>query len=229
MAELGPGDTIGVGLAALLSGVRSYVGLDLPPYAGSSDPAPIFDQLRATAQGAREPARKIAIGESEVERIRVDLRRGVNRGDTIRYEAPWTPSSVRKKSLDLVVSMGVLQSVDRLEEAYATTLQWLRPGGFASHWIALSACHLSPYWNGHWAYSDRQWNLVRGRREFTLNRRPLSSHLRIAAEAGFETLVADAIAGTDGLPREALAPGFRDMDPLDLSTRGVLLVLRRPA
>ena len=228
MAELGPGDTVGLGLAALLSGVRSYVGLDLVPYAASKDPLPLFDKLCSIAAGAEDPDQRIAVSDTDVQRLRGELQRGVNRGDVLRYEAPWTCSSVATESLDLVLSMGALQSVDRLEEAYEAMFRWLRPGGFASHWIGLSAGHLSPYWNGHWAYSDLEWSLVRGKREFTVNRTPLSGHVRMAGRTGFDILVTDLIAGTDGLPREELAPGFRDMDPLDAGTRSTLLVMRRP-
>jgi hypothetical protein len=229
MAELGPGDTIGVGLAALLSGVRSYVGLDLVPYAENSDAVRTFDELCSIAAGETDPARRIVVSQSEITRIRDDLQRGVNRSETIRYEAPWTPSSIQKESVDLVLSTVVLESVDRLEEVYDAMFQWLRPGGFACHFIALSAWHFSPYWNGHWAYSELEWRLVRGRREFTLNRKPLSGHLRIANEAGFENLAMNLMRGTDGLPLTALAPAFREMDSVDAGTRGALVVMRRPA
>src|SRR5215468_386190 len=39
MVELGPGDTIGVGLTALLYGVRLYTGLDAVPYPRSFNSA----------------------------------------------------------------------------------------------------------------------------------------------------------------------------------------------
>lgn len=229
MAELGPGDTIGLGLAALLSGVGQFIGLDLVPYAQGSDPVQIFDELCRIAADAEDPSRRLALSQSEIQRLRTDLQRGINNTETIRYQAPWSVSSIRKESLDLVLSMGVLQSVDQLEETYETMFEWLRPGGFASHWIAFSACHLSPYWNGHWAYSELEWNLVRGKREFLLNREPLSTHLRISKSTGFEILSMTPMAGVDGLPQEALAAGFRNLDPLDSRTCGAQVVLRKPA
>jgi hypothetical protein len=62
-----------------------------------------------------------------------------------------------------------------------------------------------------------------------LNRKPLSGHLRIANEAGFENLAMNLMRGTDGLPLTALAPAFREMDSVDAGTRGALVVMRRPA
>src|SRR5262245_49747377 len=45
VGELGPGDSIGIGLAALLSGAQSYVGLDVVPFSAKSDVFRIFDEL----------------------------------------------------------------------------------------------------------------------------------------------------------------------------------------
>ena len=45
VAELGPGDSIGIGLAALLSGATHYVGLDTYPYAGGTANLAIFEEL----------------------------------------------------------------------------------------------------------------------------------------------------------------------------------------
>ncbi len=45
VAELGPGDSIGVGLAALLTGASKYYALDLKKYANTKRNLEIFDQL----------------------------------------------------------------------------------------------------------------------------------------------------------------------------------------
>ena len=100
-------------------------------------------------------------------KLRSDIRAGVNSTHTLRYQAPWTsPRIIPESSLDLVFSEGVLQCIDDLEGAYRAMFGWLKPGGFSSHAVGLSGAYLSPYWNGHWAYSDWQWRLVRGGRPF---------------------------------------------------------------
>src|SRR5215470_58366 len=45
VGELGPGDSIGTGLAALLSGAASYVGLDVMPFSAKANLQEIFDEL----------------------------------------------------------------------------------------------------------------------------------------------------------------------------------------
>ena len=93
---------------------------------------------------------------------------------------------VAEASLDLIFSQAVLEHVDGLEETYRAMFAWLKPGGYASHVIDFTAHGRSPFWNGHWAYSDWEWELVRGKREFLLNREPLSTHLALVRNVGFE-------------------------------------------
>src|SRR5688500_12129197 len=45
VGELGPGDSIGTGLAALLSGADRYVGLDVVPFSAKADLGKIFSEL----------------------------------------------------------------------------------------------------------------------------------------------------------------------------------------
>src|SRR5262245_46164212 len=105
---------------------------------------------------------------------------------------------------------------------------WLRPGGYASHIIDFGAHHISPLWNGHWAYSDREWRLVRGQREFLLNREPLSTHLTLARRVGFDILLVHREENDKGLAAPALSRRFRHLDLEDLRTRVAMLILRRP-
>jgi hypothetical protein len=248
IGELGPGDSLGVGLSALLAGAATYVGLDLLPFSSKADSVAMLDEL-AQLFSRREqipehefptlrpklhqqtfPDRAIdwtSVAE-RVKRIRTELRAGVNSGPMVQYRAPWTSHHVSNGSLDLVLSQAVLQHVDPLEQTYRNVFAWLKPGGYTSHAVSCAGLYLSPFWNGHWAYSDRQWQLVRGKREFLLNREPLSTHLRLAQQVGFQVLHAGKEYGEDGLPAHDLASRFQSLDPEDRRTRFVMLVLQKP-
>jgi hypothetical protein len=146
----------------------------------------------------------------------------------IRYRAPWTSAAdIPPHSLDLVFSQAVLEYAESLDETYRATSLWLKPGGLASHVIDFSAHGLSPFWNGHWAYSDAQWWVVRGRREVFLNREPISSHLQSARRCGFETLLLEKDRRFDGLNQSQLSAAYRSMNAEDVQTRGVTIILRK--
>jgi len=250
VGELGPGDSLGAGLAALLSGAGYYVGLDLLPFFRNGDLRAMFDELvamyareepipaddefpmvRPKMQSYRYPsdAAEQAGFDHRVTSIRRDLDVPVNSGSTLSYHAPWMSDHVARGSLDLVFSQSVLQYVEPLDAVYREIFHWLKPGGYSSHAIGLSATYLSPFWNGHWAYSDWEWRLARGRREYVLNREPLSRHLSCARDAGFSVLSAGKEYGQGGLASRQLSPRYRSLDAEDQRTRFVMLILQKPA
>src|SRR5713226_2093634 len=249
IGEFGPGDSVGTGLAALLSGAEHYVGLDLLPLSARANLGSILDEL------VRLYSRKEPIPDSSefprmrpqlesyqfpdhaidwtgfrerVERIRGEIVRGLGHGPMVTYRAPWISiTEVAPNSLDLFFSQAVLEYAVPLEDAYRAMSTWLKPGGYSSHTINFSATYLSPFWNGHWAYSDWEWRLARGRREVFLNREPLNAHLGYARGFGFEVLLLNRDYSSSGLKVEELSPRFRTLNSEDLRTRGVMLVLRK--
>ena len=239
IGELGPGDSIGAGLAALLSGGESYIGLDAINYFANVDLAAMLSELVVMVSNKEpihqgEPFPDDAIHwpgfEERGVRLREAVRAGVNQSSLLRYQAPWTsPDVIQGHSLDLVFSEGVLQCIDELDQAYQAMFEWLKPGGYGSHAIGLSAATLSPYWNGHWAYSDWEWRVVRGARPFLLNREPLSTHLRCAERAGFQILSVARRYYDGGLDASQLAPRFRALDPEDRRTSRAIVILRKPS
>ncbi len=250
IGELGPGDSLGIGLAALLSGAGRYVGLDIVPYSAKADLNKMLDELlRMYRQEEQVPDDKefpsvrplidsYAFPRHVVDQRNVtakadeicdQLRSGLNSGSLLGYRVPWISlPKIDEASLDLIFSQAVLEHVDSLEETYRAMFTWLKPGGYASHVIDFKAHGRSPFWNGHWAYSDWQWNLVRGKREFLLNREPLSTHLRLAKNVGFEILLAQREQAPHRLESPALASRFQKMDATDALTSGVSLVLQKP-
>ena len=250
VGELGPGDSIGVGLAALLSGAARYIGLDFIPYSAKADLEKMFDELlqlysqkeqvpddaefpfvRPRMDSCEFPSHLIDWTDfsTRAEEIRNQLRDGLNSGPLLGYRAPWTSlPDIAEASLDLIFSQAVLEHVDSLDETYRAMFAWLKPGGYASHVIDFNAHGRSPFWNGHWAYSDWQWKLVRGKREFLLNREPMSTHLAYAKKVGFEVLLSRRDQTAHGLETQALSSRFRRIDAVDAQTSGVLLILQKP-
>jgi hypothetical protein len=226
-----------VGLAALLSGADRYVGLDAVPYLANvnleklfCDLTQMFSSKQLIPEYAEFPYHAIdwAHFPEKVERLRSEVSKGVNNGEIVKYQAPWNSADdIEQASLDLIFSEGVLQCIDGLEDAYRAMFLWLKPGGYSSHAIGFSAGYLSPYWNGHWAYSDWQWRVVRGRRPFLLNREPLSSHINCAKKVGFEVKSVEREYYGSGLDVDALAPEFRAFNREDLQTSRAILILRK--
>jgi SAM-dependent methyltransferase len=251
IGELGPGDSIGTGLAGLVSGAQRYVGLDAVPYSANADLRRVLREIgqlylsQAPIPGHEEfPAVRPRLSSYDFPRhlihfealsetiARIDhlLLSGLQRnGREISYHAPWNSmADVQVSSLDLIFSQGVLQCVDDLEETYNAMFAWLKPGGYCSHSVGFRATDVSRFWNGHWAYSDLEWRLVRGRREYLLNREPLSTHLQLARKAGFDVMHVDPQSGGDGLPVSKLAPRFRRLAAEDLRICGAMFILRKP-
>jgi SAM-dependent methyltransferase len=243
VAELGPGDSIGIGLSALLCGADCYYGLDALPLANLRRNLGIFDGLvelfraRAAIPGDDEypgvkpklqsydfPHGLLAFpDEQRIARIRRSIEDPVNPDSMIRYVAPWwNPEIIERGAVDMIFSQAVLEHVDDLESAYSAMRAWLAHGGWLSHQIDFRSHGTAQEWNGHWTYGDRTWRLLRGRRTFLINREPHSTHLRLLREAGF-TVVCDELAYGPSMDRRKLAARFASMSDADLTTCGAFI------
>ncbi len=249
VAELGPGDSIGVGLAALLCGAERYVALDIFPYTQHERWLAMLEDLidlfarRAPVPDDREfPSIRprlerydypqylqdgARLDAARLHQLRKDI--GASGSERVRYICPWFDAAqVRRESIDLIFSQAVMEHVTNLEEAYRASFEWLKAGGLASHIIDFRSHGVSEAWNGHWRYPQRLWRLAVARREFTMNREPLSTHLDLARRAGFEIVHCQKEVRGDGLPRQRLARPFRDLTDEDHRVSGTHLILRKP-
>lgn len=265
ICELGPGDSIGVGIAALLSGAESYLGLDWVPAFFSMNKDGIIRLIRGLAElcAARCPIP----GPDRYPRIRPELESyefptwlfsgrdsdayvrtvmgelisDVEEHDSIsriHYIAPYenVDMSPYAGSFDGFFSQAVLEHVNDIARAYGLAFELLKPGGWSWHVIDFRSHCLSAAWNGHWRYPEWLWKMALGRREFFLNRLPLSDHLDLAAQAGFRVEAAiryeagenPSLAEGPGLDPESFAYPFSRMSPADASTAAAMLVLKKP-
>lgn len=249
VAELGPGDSLGVGLAAILSGANRYVALDAKPHANPEKNLRIFEELlslfrrrepipddvefplvRPTLQDYRFPSHILSdeslssnLSEARIEETRAAIRGIPTRTIILDYRAPWTePSAVLSGSVDFLFSQAVLEHVDDLEQTYSAMRAWVKPKGFLSHSIDFTSHNVTRSWNGHWALNDPTWKMVRGTRPYFINREPLSRHLALLSKYGFALVTVDKQHAS--VPAAfRLARRFRGMDHADLTTPGVFV------
>jgi SAM-dependent methyltransferase len=253
VAELGPGDSLGTGLAALLLGADTYYAFDVVPYATNERNLQMVDELvhlfrsRAPIPADAEfPGLQPRLGsydfplrilsESRLsdalssERVSA-IRRAVKTmsptasgGIRISYRVPWDEADVIvPHSVDLVYSQAVLEHVDNLQRTYHALFQWLKPDGYMSHTVDFRSHGTAKEWNGHWAYSDLEWKVVHGRRRWLLNRKPHSAHLSFLRQSGFRIVSDLRQEDTAGLERRQLARSFRTISDEDLSTCGAFI------
>jgi SAM-dependent methyltransferase len=138
VVEFGPGDSQGIGLAALLTGARQTVGLDVGPFASPAASRAVLDGLvalfrdDAPAPGDDEfplvrprldrlprpselvdPASLAAAltpaRVADIARALADPGPAAAGDGPVAYAWPWSPASVAPGSADLVVSQAVLE------------------------------------------------------------------------------------------------------------------------
>ena len=259
VVELGPGDSIGTGFAALLTTAQHYVALDVVPHAASivhvalldeikdmlhrRDPIPDATAFRYLFPRLREydfPADLLSperieqrLAPDRIQDLQAAILQMANGGNgPLRYVCPWSASSVKTGTADLVFSQAVLQEIDNrgrnspLRQTFQAMAGWLKPGGVMSHQIDLGMYGAEP-WDRQWTYSDATWSLIRGRRANYINREPLSTYETLCHDFGFEIALLDVVHADPATPTDQLAPRFRSMSQRDRTARAVHLVAVR--
>jgi hypothetical protein len=257
VAEFGPGDSMGIGLAAMLSGADRYFAFDRKAFANPRTNLAVLEGLlelfRTRAPipddsefpGVFPKLESYAFPTGLLDEVwlarclapdRVEsIRRAVSAeppraGESVkvRYFAPWNAeAAILPDSVDWIFSQAVLEHVDDVRGAYASLFKWLRPGGLMSHAIDYSCHGLTRDWNGHWTIPDGLWSVVRGRRAYLINRLPHSAHIEAMRECGFRIVTELRSCGTT-LPRSDLASGYREMSDEDLATSGAFVIAVKP-
>lgn len=255
VAELGPGDSLGVGLAALLSGSERYFALDVVKYwqperniqmlndllilfnSRASIPEndefpnifPVLDDYSFPSKILTEEILKRSLEPSRIKKIGYELKNTDDPSNTfINFKIPWCDKEViNERSLDLIFSQAVMGQVDELEDTYLSMNSWLIKSGFISHTIDFSSHGFTRRWNGHWTLSDFEWKIVRGGRVYAINRQPISTHKKLLRKNSFSVLY-EMIRNADSrFKRADLAREFQNMTDDDLITSGVFFIAQK--
>ena len=255
VAELGPGDSLGVGLCALLSGANHYIGLDAYPFAAEEENLRIFKELVSCFKKRKERPRKgwpdfdsyldrslfpghilsvdhleKTLSEKRLLEIENAIKRIQNPGQTItiEYHAPWqNKKNELNNSIDLLISHSVMEHVVDIEDAYSIFKTWIKPGGWMTHQIDFNSHGITKIWNAYWKYPEWIWKLILGKRPFLINREPCSKHLNCIESNGFEPLTVLKRKEEKGIGKEKLAPKWENLSDEDLKCSGLFVQSRR--
>jgi hypothetical protein len=254
VAELGPGDSLGIGLASMLTGADHYLALDAKPHASSGSNIATFEELvqlfsaEAAIPGHDEfpnlqplptslefprsiltpEILRAALNPDRLDAIRRTLQGEIGGRVSVKYLAPWDNASILEPEvIDLAFSQAVLEHVEDIGTVYRALYRWLKPGAVMSHAIDFKSHGVTRSWYGHWTLSDLQWFLVKGRRAYLINREPLSSHLAEIRRAGFEIITTKPTLQAPP-SRGQLSPRFCELSDDDLRSSSVFLQARKP-
>ncbi len=250
VAELGPGDSLGVGIAALLTGAERYLAFDVVAHANVARNLIVLDELvelfrarSAIPDGNEFPEvsphlKDYRFPEQTLGRERMDealapgriaaIRESIKKHDSpesmLQYRAPWfSDNVVDPGSVDMIFSQAVLEHVDDLVDAYRVMRRWLAPEGFMSHEIDFKSHGWASEWNGHWSYSDTMWKLIRGRDSWFINRVPASAHLELLQQEGYRVIRFDRESRPNQFKRHQLSKRFQQIPNIDLETSEAFL------
>lgn len=247
IAELGPGDSLGIGMAALISGCDKYFAFDVVEYASVNTNLKIFDELVDLFKNKTPIPDEVefplvkpylnnynfptdifdkkrirdALDSIRLERIKKSISDYKNIDSLIQYKAPWNRIDIlEKESVDIIYSQAVLEHIDDLKDAYNLMKFWLRPNGYISHQIDFKCHNTANEWNGHWTYPDYIWKIIRGKRPYLINREPHSRHISILIEEGFDIVCDQIVKSESRLKINDLSNKFKFLSNDDLVTSG---------
>ena len=256
IAELGPGDSLGIGLTALLTGCSKYYAMDVHKYWDIQKNLEIFDELvlllksRAAIPGDDEfprvtpslrdytfPAHILtdkimgdALKEERIAMIRNEIKNleRQEQNTMIRYFIPWNDDRIiEDASVDFIYSQAVLQYVDNLDETFQCIHKWLKPAGVMSHSIDLSSHGITRSWNGHWLFSEKEWKLIHGNNKIILNRAPRSKYLSLIKKYHFEVVDEMRYSKPSLLSVKHFAKQFRELITEDSTIHAIVLQARK--
>lgn len=248
VAELGPGDSLGTGLAAVIAGAERCIGLDVQDHTDAERNLRVFDELvdlfrkRTPVPGEnwRIATQPVAWDfprslEGGLERALAPHRLAAIRQDIVAlsgrfvgFVAPWrADASITPHDIDWIFSHSVMEHVEDVEEAYRCSAAWLVDGGYMTHEIDYGSHGLTRHWNGHWTIGERAWRLVKGARPFLINRFPHEMQVEIMGRNGFELLENILVKRPDGLAKATFVAPYATMSDDDAQTHVAFVVCQK--
>lgn len=246
VAELGPGDSMGTVLAALLSGCESAVALEVARYGSVEKNLKIFEELvelfknKASIPDNKEYPKvvpfldnydfpnhiitdeilKKSLSEERLNTIRQEIKDVYNPDNKlIKYHIPWNNDDIIDlETMDFVYSQAVMEHVEDVKGTYDAIYKWLKPDGLTSHSIDFKSHGITKSWNGYRTLSEFQWKIVKGGRLFLINRVPYSRHIEFQKKLNLKILKSIPYKKENDIPRGQFSDKFKQLSQEDMVT-----------
>jgi hypothetical protein len=247
IAEIGSSSSLGVCLAALITGTRSYSSLEIKKYEFVHKNLIMFEELvhlfrkREAIPDDREFPRiniklssykfpydilseedlSLLLSESRLNDIRKSINNLGKRNIILKCYVPWEDSLDKlNESFDLIFSRAVLEHISKFPEIYSKLKICLKETGVMLHDIEYHNHGIGLYWNSHWCYSRLMWKLIKGNRSLITNRSVHSMHIKAMQNLGFTILANKRIIRESVINRKCLTKRFKNMNDIDLKSYG---------
>ena len=260
IAEFGPGDSLGTGICAILSGANEYYAFDIIKRVNNSRILDIFDELVIYFKNKYSIPDNIEfprigpmlddysfpdyilddlsmeknLSEERIETIRnllvnliSDNENSEMNGIIIKYIVPWEKYKNKYPIVDFIFSQAVLEHIDNLDLFYSVMNKILLDNCFTSHYIDFTSHDEAYEWNGHWAINQKYWNRAIGKRSYSLNREPLSTHIKLLEKYGFQIKASipwNGLSRTPSIKRNKLDSNFKHLTDEDFKTSSCFII-----
>lgn len=209
--EIGPGESMGVCLSAMMSGAESAAAVDIfdhidrqknfeigqkvisffknkKPIPANQDFPFLSPKIPENVKLADLPIDWGQVDE-KIDKVQNYLELFTNhKKSPLQFLAgDWMKNFRPDSCPDLVIAQGVFQYIDVLT-AFQKISSWLRPGGIISLQVDYSSMGITKDWNGHWALGQATWRIMEGKRPFFANRLTHSEIKTAALIHGLEVL-----------------------------------------
>lgn len=218
IGEIGPGDTLGVGICAILDGFKQYFALDIIHHSNSVKNIEALNEIIKLFPTSIEQSKLL---KNELERLE-------DNNSIFKYYVPWNDESIiAENSLDLIISNAVLEHVPSIDNIYKIMFKWIKPGGYMSHIIDYGAHEFSDNWQEHLYLNETYWKFLLHGRLYPINRLPHSMHVKRICEAGFE-LVLDLRIKDRRIDRKKIDNSIKALfNDDDLNTRSGHIIAKK--
>jgi hypothetical protein len=252
--EIGPGMTIGSGLAALLSGSSHYSAVEINSYHHPSistmdmleELLALFKNRAAIPDQAEFPKLKPYLNHYRfpdhiLSPSRMQANLSINRLEKIKtaIRQPQQPNAIKitrystlpaaiDPAVDFLFSQAVLEHVSETEHYYQKFYQFLKPQGLMAHQIDFKCHGITREWNAHYGYSARHWDIMWGKRPFILNRKLPQEHIDQIRKNHFNISHCLRFCDESPLKKENLHADFQQISDEDLQTQSLYVQAIKP-